>query len=216
MEPALLVFLSLLGFCVAGVVWFRILRPALIDFGVIDETEDGDLILVDDDRSGRMSPSTVKLLHSDYVNTAPAGPATGITSPLPSLEVEVEVSAGSDPEAGDAFIYITEKALQSRDEETRRKATIDAYARLEAAGYLAPALAARKATALRRLLFGVSQGRALQRLNEEIEAAKDAAVIPPDLLWQAAAPTPDPAPAARPPIPVANGRIGYVEREEVA
>lgn len=149
------------------------------------------------DRYVTVKPSDTSSVHYDN-DAAGVAPAARGHFHASSPEVEAEATPEATPEAGDAFVYINEKALHGRDEETRRRALIEAYARLEAAGYLQPALAARKATAIKRLLFGVGEGRALQRLNAEIEAAKAAAIIPPDLRFDPPAPPPPVEPVVTP------------------
>lgn len=88
------------------------------------------------------------------------------SQPEVEAEVEAETRTGSDPD----IISLTTKALQLRIDEATNEGMIRAYAALAKGGYLPTG----KATEIKKLLFEVSGGRALQRLN----AAIDAVVVP--------------------------------------
>lgn len=81
-------------------------------------------------------------------------------------EAEAEVGRKLAPGSADGMLVITQAAHEAQLDEAFEDGMIKAFAAMQKGGYLVPG----KATEVKRLLFGVGGGRALQSLNRAIDA----------------------------------------------
>lgn len=107
---------------------------------------------------------------SDYGKPTPERVADGHHFHASHPEAEAEVSAEVMPEASDIMISLPEKTLHERIESARQQGQLETFAKLHKAGYLSEPIKARQLSAMKRLVFGVSAGRALDKLNAALEA----------------------------------------------
>lgn len=106
-----------------------------------------------------------------YVD-APARPtlARPVASAPSRVEVEAEVVREAAREGAGGLVTLTEKALQSRDEDNVEKGMILAFAALQKGGYLDGPIKERKLSEMKQLIFKVAGGRKLGALNAAIDA----------------------------------------------
>jgi hypothetical protein len=81
-------------------------------------------------------------------------------------EAEAEVGRKLAPGSADGMLVITQVAHEAQLDAAFEEGMVKAFAAMHKGGYLMPG----KATEVKRLLFGVGGGRALQNLNKAIDA----------------------------------------------
>lgn len=102
----------------------------------------------------------------DYVNAAPRAADEDRVFPHSRQEAEAEAGRKLAPGSADGMLVITQAAHEAQLDDAFEDGMVKAFAAMHKGGYLVPG----KATEVKRLLFNVGSGRALQALNKAIDA----------------------------------------------
>lgn len=184
LEPGVLIFITLVAFVGFGVLWFRVIRPMLEDFGVLAYA-DGEAEAAE---GVKPFATTTRV---DYVNDGNAGDDDA--APVPAFE-RAERPRFVPPVQVPNAAHLGELDI----------ARLDTLARLMAAGAVSESTAITAVWDGRAGAARVSKGGA-RAYTDRRDALRALAVF---YGWQP--PTPDRAPDARL-VPINGGDKGYIE-----
>lgn len=179
-------FFLLTGFILLGLLWVRVARPVLEDFGILAPVND------------LPEPATPPAPRY-VVQPEPAYAPSAASRQEAEAEAETEGRAEAAPAPANstetAYIRLTQKQLDDIKARARLEGQAHAFGTLQGAGFLDAVVAAQRLTAAKEAVFGTS-GRVVSAANK--------------LIAEAAAEAERPAADGRV-IPIADGREGYVE-----
>lgn len=186
------VFFLCVAVITVGLLWFRVIRPMLEDFGVLPPVNDADAV----NTSAEPAPAR----RSDYVAQSVRPVSVSRVSPLVTeaeRETEDDAETYTPPPgaAETAYIRVTQQQLDQLKARAFLEGAGHAFGTLQGAGYLDAVISSERLTDAKRAVFGGS-GRALTTANKLIATAVAKA-----------------APAAEDGrlVPVNGGREGYIE-----